>query len=267
MRFAKQLPIGSTDLRFEVETIRAKKNKEEAESKRNLYLGVRAIGLLALLTLGIITWVQLSRHFDPKTIADVENAPYKLTRPVIALEFIQTPEQLKTILGDKAEHNRQELLDDIHRDYFFIAAYALLYIALSLLLAHRHQRRWAVYLAWVAAICGIAAAVFDVQENRAIVNLLTAQTPDQQTVSTIHLAATVKWALSFFTTAILAVTFYASDGWLLLVGYALRLTALLGLIGLWYLWILPWSPLPLLPALLVLIIRGLFQPMKFIDEL
>lgn len=266
MRFAKQLPIGKTDLRFEVETIRAKKNKEEAESNRNLYLGVRAIGVLALLTLGVITWVQVSRKFDPRFIEHPENAPYQLTPRVIAIEFIQTPEQLKTILGDKAEHNRQQLLDDIHRDYFFIAGYALLYIALSLLLAYRHKR-WAIYLAWVAAICGVAAAVFDVQENMGIVKLLTATTPDQDTISKVHFAATVKWTLSFFTAAILALNFYASDGWLLVVGYALRLTALLGLIALWYVWLLPWTPLLLLPALLVLIIRGLFQPAKFIDEL
>jgi hypothetical protein len=265
MRYAKQLPIGGRDLRFEVETIRTKKNKAETESRRNLYLGVRAIGVLALLTLAAITWIQLTRNFDPRTIADVEHSPYHLKYPVIAIEFIQTPEQLNAILGKNSEHNRQELLADIRHDYFFIAAYALLYIALSMLLAYRHQRRWAIYLAWVAAICGIGAALFDVKENMAIVSLLNA--PDQPTVSAIHFAATVKWTLSFVTAAILALNFYASDGWLLVVGYALRLTALLGFVGLWYLPLLPFTVGPMLPALVLLLIRALFQPMKFIDEL
>lgn len=268
MRFAKQLPIGRTDLRFEVEVSRSRKKKEETESKRKLYLGIRAIGVLALLTLGVMGWTLSNRDFNPRTIEDTEHSPYHFKYPVLAIEFIQTPEQLNTILGTKdPEHNARELRDEIRRDYFFIAAYALLYVALSVLLAHRHQRRWAVYLAWVGAICGIGAALFDVKENIAIVNLLNAPTPDQQTVSAIHFAAIVKWILSFITAAILALNFYASDGWLLLTGIALRLTAVLGLVGLWYLPILPFAVLPLLPALLVLLIRGLFQPQKFIEEL
>ena len=271
MRFAKQLPIGKTDLRFEVETTRQKKIKEETESKRKLYLGVRVIGLLALLTLGVITWTIFGRNFTPPEISDgdLDHSPYHLKGPVLAMEFIQTPEQLKTILGTvDPTHNHQEMLEAIHRDYFFIAAYALLYIALSLLLAHRHQRRWAVYLAWVAAICGISAALFDVRENIEIVNLLSGSTTNpQEIVSTIHLAATVKWVLSFITIAILALNFYASEGWLLVVGFAFRLTAVVGLIGLWYLPILMLAVGPLVPALLVLFILGLFRPQKFIEEL
>jgi hypothetical protein len=267
MRFAKQLPIGRTDLRFEVETTRKKKSKEENESNRKLYVGVRTIGVLGLLMLAAIAWLMVTRDFKPRSIADVANSPHHLSGPVLALEFIQTPDQLKTILGTEAEHNARELRDDIRRDYFFIATYALLYIALSLLLAHRHQRRWAIYLAWVAAICGIGAALFDVRENLAMAQLLNAPAPTQQIVNAIHFAAIVKWTLTFITAAILALNFYASDGWLMVIGFALRLTALLGLVGLWYVPLLQWALLPMLVGLILLIIRALFQPQKFIEEL
>jgi hypothetical protein len=257
MRFAKQLPIGKTDFRFEVETTRNKKIKAENESNRNLYLGVRAIGVLALLMIAAIAWMILSPDFTQS----------KVKNPVLALEFIQTPGELSTILGtDNPEHIRQELLDAIRRDYFFIASYALLYIALSLLLARRYHRRWAVHLAWLGAMCGIGAALFDVRENMSMVHLLTAP-PTQETVSTIHLAATVKWTLSFITAAILAMNFYASDGWLLLIGWLLRVTAVLGVISLLYLPLLMWALGAMVLALFLLIIRALFQPAKFIDEL
>jgi hypothetical protein len=73
--------------------------------------------------------------------------------------------------------------------------------------------------------------------------------------------------LSFITAGILAMNFYASDGWLLLIGWLLRLTAVLGLVSFVYRPALLVALLSMVLVLILLIVRGLFQPAKFIEEL
>ncbi len=155
------------------------------------------------------------------------------------------------------------------RDFVFILCYGLLYVAVSLLLARR-QCPWAVYLACVAGVCGVGAALFDVHENLAILNILDTldlnHPIDQQIINAIHAAAFLKWALSFVTAALLAVTFYGLDDWLSLIGYALTLTAVIGLAGLLYPTIISWTFLPMTVGLILLSILAVFRPQRFILE-
>ena len=264
MRFAKQLPIGRTDLRFELETTRNSKIKKKIQFKE-LYVGIRLIGVLALLMLAAAVWLQVKRDFVPRMIADVTNSPHQLRNPVLAMELIETPAQLSTILGtENPVHNRQAIRDDIRRDYYFIISYVLLYVALSFLLARR-RNSWAVYLAWVAAVCGVAAAVFDVRENMGMMSLVNATTPDQLTVNGVHIASTIKWALSFVTSAILATTFFGSDRLVSLIGVALTLTAVLGLVGIFNMKYLPYALYPLPLGLVLLVVLALVQPRRFVE--
>ena len=245
-----------------------------SKPKRQWFLAVRIVGLLAMLMLAVGVWNTASRDFHPSTIKSVAKSPFNLSHQVIAMEFIQTPEQLPVILGGETStstdpQNLLAMRAEMRRDFVFIGCYALLYVAVSSLFARR-RCPWAVYLAWVAGVCGVGAAVFDIRENLAILNVLNTldlkQLVDQQAVNAIHSAAILKWALSFVTAALLALTFYGLDNWLSFIGYALTLTAVIGLAGLLYPPIITWSFPPMIIGLILLSILALFRPQKFVLE-
>ena len=227
-----------------------------------------------MLMLAIGTWNGARRDFHPPKIVDTAKSPFQFSQQVLAMEFLQTPEQLPVILGREANNsinsqNRLAMRAEMGRDFVFIFCYALLYVAVSSLFALR-RCPWAVYLACVAGVCGVGAALFDIRENLAILNVLNAldlnQLVDQQAVNAIHSAAILKWELSFVTAGLLALTFYGLDNWLAFIGYALTLTAVIGFAGLLYLPLLPWSFVPLIIALILLSIFALFRPREFIEE-
>lgn len=238
------------------------------------FLGVRIVGLLAVLMLAVGIWNSASRDFHPSTIKNAARSPFNLSHQVIAMEFVQTPEQLPVILAGEENNsidsrNLRAMRAEMRRDFVFIGCYALLYVAVSLLFARR-RCPWAVYMAWVAGVCGVGAAVFDIRENLAILNVLNTldlnQLVDQQAVNAIHSAAILKWALSFVTAGLLALTFYGLDNWLSFIGYALTLTAVSGLAGLLYPPMIAWSFLPMIIGLILLAILALFRPQKFVLE-
>ena len=276
MRFARQLSIPGRTLSFQLETIRAERPNQTPlpKPKRQWFLGVRIVGLLAMLMVAIGIWTSTRRDFRPPTIEDTAKSPFKFSHQVIAMEFIQTPEQLPVILGREANNstdsqNRLAMRAEMRRDFVFIFFYALLYIAVSLLFARR-RCPWAVYLAWVAGVCGVGAALFDIRENLAILNVLNTldlnQLVDQQAVNAIHSAAILKWALSFVTAALLALTFYGLDNSLSFIGCAFTLTAVIGFVSLFYLPLLPWAFVPLIIGLILLSIFAVFRPKKFVKE-
>jgi|GEM_PF-3000099 len=276
MRFARQLSFLGRTLSFELETIRRIKTTGQTAlpKKRPWFPGVRIVGLLAILMLAIGTWTSTSRDFHPTNIVDTAKSPFHFSHQVIAMEFLQTPEQLPVILGQEANNstdsqNRLAMRAEMRRDFVLITCYGLLYLAVSALFARR-RCPWAVYLAGVAGVCGVGAAVFDVRENLAILNVLNTldlnQLVDQQAVNAIHSAALLKWQLSFVTAALLAVTFYGLDNWLSFIGYAFTLTAIIGFAGLFYPPLLPLSFLPMSIGLVLLAIFALFRPQKFIPE-
>ena len=155
MRFAKELSIPGRTLSLQLETIRNPKRPDETPSpkpKKQWFLGVRIVGLLAMLMLAVGIWNGASRDFRPAKIEDTAKAPFHFSQRVIAMEFIQTPEQLPVILGGGANtssdsQNRFAMRAEMRRDFVFIGCYALLYVAVSSLLGRR-RCPWAMYLAW-----------------------------------------------------------------------------------------------------------------------
>lgn len=223
-------------------------------------LHVRIIGILAFLVLAFAVWMGASRDFLLKNL-HLKDAPYGLQGRVLAMEFIQTPDQVKSILEQNDsrdpgnQHNRDVMRLEMRRDFIWIASYASLYLAVSLMLARR-SNSWAPYVATAAAVAGIAAAYFDVRENMGILRLLTAldsnQLADQQMVNEIHYAALIKWTLSFFALSLLALTFHGKNRWSSLVWYGFSATALVGLIVLLHPPLFPVVVVPLLISLLLL---------------
>jgi hypothetical protein len=265
MRFARQQKIGRTDLRVELESTRNATPKKKIRVEE-LHLGLRVIGVLALLMLAAVGWIMVKRDFVPPQIQTGRTcSPHPISKPVLAIEFIETPEQVCGILGtgESWKHNSQAMRDDVRRDYYFIASYALLYLSVSLLLARR-SNAWAVYLAFVATVCAVTAALFDVRENMAILKLLAETPPDQLTVNAVRFAATIKWILIFVTSAILALTFLGSDRWVSLIGVLLTLTALLGLVAIFNLKFLSYALFPVPGTLILLAVLALVQPRRFV---
>ena len=187
------------------------------------------------------------------------------SKPVLALEFVQTTEQAHAILDP---NNREPMRRQIYLDFAWILFYALLYVTVSALLARRNCP-WAFYLAAVAAIAGVGAAAFDVVENLGMLRVVNDPAISQPTLAGLHIrdAAIVKWTLSFVALSILAVTFYGLNRTLTWIGFLFSLTALVGFVGLWH---TPWLgllvPLPMLLGLALLAYAALRSPKTFVES-
>lgn len=201
------------------------------------------------------------REFNPQKFSPDKTGGF--TRPVMALEFVETSEQARAILD--ANDNREAMRRQLYLDFVWISCYGLLYLGLSVLLSRRNCP-WAVYLSWVAAICGVGAAAFDVMENLGILRVVNEPAISQAALSGLHIrdAAIVKWTLSFMAMALLALTFYGLDKRLTRIGFLFSLTAVAGFIGLWQKPLLGvLVPLPMLVGLVLLSYTALRHPEIF----
>jgi hypothetical protein len=135
------------------------------------------------------------------------SAPQRFSDPVLEVETVRDVEDLRLTLGDAPSADRETMRIKTKIDFAFIASYAAFFVALGIVLArHGGWRR----MAGVAlAICAIAAAVFDVLENLAILAILDvriAATTDTMLVAIRH-PSTVKWSLIAIC-AVLLLSFY-----------------------------------------------------------
>ncbi len=157
---------------------------------------------------------------------------------VIALELAETPEQVKNILDQPDRDARSEIRKGTYVDFVFIAAYWLLFIALSALLAQR-DITLAIPLAVVAAVCATAAAQVDFLENLRLFALLdlspeASDTEISWVAKGVRDAALLKFGLSFVAAALLAQVFlWHDDWWLLGIGILYLIAAAIGLFGVW----------------------------------
>jgi hypothetical protein len=92
-------------------------------------------------------------------------------------------------------------------DYGFIGSYMLLAIALALLLARRGGWRKAVAIA--GGVCGVAAGVFDVIENRAILKVLDVRLAGTtlDMLNAIRGPSIAKWILAGIAVPLLSLPF------------------------------------------------------------
>ena len=226
---------------------------------------LRVIGVLALLVIVGAVWMAIvSRGF--LSVSQSERLPGNFKGHVMAMEFVNHVADIEAIVGGKGHPNRDTMRKVTRIDFLWIACYALLFVAVSLLLARR-SCPWAIYLAWVAGVCGVSAAVFDLSENWRILEVLDAPEVTQQMVNNIRDAAIVKWTLVFVTMALLAVTFFGM-GWRVgLIGWAFAATALMGLVGLVHKPNIGFIALPMLSGLLLLMILAIGFPQKLLGRI
>jgi hypothetical protein len=133
--------------------------------------------------------------------------PPRFGDPVLALQFARDVQDVDWILGDAPSPDREVMRVKQYVDFGFIACYTALFLALSGLAIRKGG--WKQVTGIAAGICGLAAGVFDVLENRAILNLLDvplrATTPAM--IQAIRGPSTAKWILAGVTVVLLAVSF------------------------------------------------------------
>ena len=127
--------------------------------------------------------------------------------PMLALQFARDVQDVDWILGDAPSPDREVMRVKQYVDFGFIACYTALTLGLSLLSIRKGG--WRRITGIAAGICGLAAGVFDIFENRAILNLLDvplrATTPVM--IQAIRGPATAKWILAGITVVLLAASF------------------------------------------------------------
>ena len=133
--------------------------------------------------------------------------PPRFGDPMLALQFARDVQDVDWILGDAPSPDREVMRVKQYVDFGFIACYAGLFLALAALAIRKGG--WRQIAGIAAAICGLAAGVFDVFENRAILNLLDvplrATTPAM--IQAIRGPSTAKWILAGVTVALFAASF------------------------------------------------------------
>jgi hypothetical protein len=127
--------------------------------------------------------------------------------PMLALQFARDVQDVDWILGDAPSPDREVMRVKQYVDFGFITCYTALFLALSVLAARKGG--WRLVTGIAAGICGVAAGVFDVLENRAILKLLDvplrATTPEM--IQAIRGPSTAKWTLAGVTVVLLAISF------------------------------------------------------------
>jgi len=188
---------------------------------------VRAVGALSLLMLVfIILMLSLSPRFPARLPPPDNNAETGgKGEPVLTIEFMKTGDEVHKFLNGCKEDEklpcgreddsamRQKIRRSLIWDNVLIAAYWLLFVGLSLLLA---QRKWpggaALWLAAFAALCGTGAAISDTTENARALVLLDAEKVTVPLHQTLAAASDEKWLLIGLATLALSPLFlWAGD--------------------------------------------------------
>jgi hypothetical protein len=226
---------------------------------------VRAIGIAAALVFVVALYMQYAQPHFAWVGEAKEKLPGGFGGHVLAMEFVRTGDDVEKIVGPPGHTNRATMRRKIEIDFIWIGCYALLFILVSILLGTR-SFPFSVYLAFIAAACGLFAAGFDVVENRGILYALelTKDPPTIEAFRGIREAAILKWTFSFVAMGLLAITFFHRGLGVSLIGYCFAATALVGFIGLWHNPLIGLSTGPLSLGILFLAVQALARPDAFL---
>ena len=125
--------------------------------------------------------------------------PYDLNSPLLAMELLRLPDDLRNVVGDPSEekNNRKDMERLTKIDFGFIASYVCLFLLVGWRLVQR-SHRWQGIL---VILTGCGAAVFDVQENFLILRALECLCTVPRTASLI------KWTLTFVALLVISRAF------------------------------------------------------------
>jgi hypothetical protein len=141
---------------------------------------LRAVAIAGLSTL--VLWILLlgapffSNASKPRILGNSQ----------LAMQFVADAQDVELILGESPSPDREVMRFKIYLDFFFIASYVWLFVALG---------KWVGSCPLIA--CGVLAGVFDVAENFAILRVVNTplQLTTQGMVDAIRYASMAKWGL------------------------------------------------------------------------
>jgi len=129
--------------------------------------------------------------------------------PGLEVQTVTDVEDLRLTLGEAPSQDRETMRLKVKIDFAFIAGYTTLLIALGVLAARAGG--WRRIAGVAAALCAVAAGVFDVLENLAILDVLDvpiAKTTDTM-LAAIREPSRTKWSLAAVC-AVLLLSHYES---------------------------------------------------------
>ena len=206
---------------------------------------VRSIGLLTILVILIGIWMTVA---NGKMDSGKDTLPGGFKSRVLAFELVRSPDDAIEILGGKADGYRKDMRDSIWKDnFFFIPAYGILYLGLAVLFARRNLPG-AIGLGIAAAACGLGTVIFDIAENHYMMEVIEANPPTQELISSLYGASLIKWTFSFTTGALLSPMFlwrrdfppfsersaFLVAAGSIIIGLGLLVSAITGFAGLYY---------------------------------
>jgi len=170
---------------------------------------VRYIGILSFAVVAIGIWMS----FPPF--------------PVIRISYAGSVQEIDDLL--EQDGAREKARTAVEKDFFFLSAYWLLFLALSFLLARRHSNL-ALAGAALGAVFGTGTAVYDILENLRLLQLLEAKKISDSLRKTVRRSAGYKFSLLSISLALLGFAVPVKDCWALLFCGFLA-TAVVSLLG------------------------------------
>lgn len=202
--------------------------------------------MLALVTLALMA--------GKPSFTNASRPPRGISDPGIALEVARSLGDVDLILGEAPSPDREVMRIKQYLDFAFILSLTGLFLTLALM--RMRQGGWGQLAGLAAMICGVATAVFDLIEKRAILRILDVSlvqtTPAM--INSIRSAGAATWALAAFTLALLSSLYRRSP-----VGLFLLITAGMELYGLRDNRFLVWQVFPAAAALLGIAARSLIR--------
>jgi hypothetical protein len=157
-----------------------------------------AVVAVVVLTLGVCMF--LAADFQHKSL------PRVFKSPVLAIQMAQSMQEVKAIVGEPGRSERSQMRSQQYTDFMFIIAYWSEFLLISVLLWHR-AFSLAKVLAVMAGFCATRTTILDIQENLAILEVLSvlAVQDNDPLVQTVRVAAMLKWITLY--TAMIPLTF------------------------------------------------------------
>jgi hypothetical protein len=207
---------------------------------------MKIVAALAALTIALLVILNGKPEFS-----NASRPPRGIVNPVVALQMARDVNDVDAILGPAPSPDREAMRIKQNIDFVFIACYVALYLAMARMFGSR--------IAMVAAACGVAAGIFDIFENFAILRIVDTalDRTTQAMVDAIRIPATGKWTLTWIALGIFATLFWGRGGWLARsIAVLFGAAALLGIYGLFDNPFLVWAGFPMLGGLILTAIFG-----------
>jgi hypothetical protein len=173
---------------------------DSTETSRGLAIATLIAGLVVLA----ISQIFVSMHLQPAHPLDGAYG----NEAMLAFELARTPDELERVIGanppDVEAAQVRAKMDHANRvDFVYMACYATFLILSSMLAAIARRRSWLL----IVVLLGPLAALFDVSENLALLQLTRPDADVAALLPQLHLRTMLKWELLAIAAALFASAF------------------------------------------------------------